>query len=80
MQEVDEDCRRKGALLKQLEARLADISMGSGAAAGGQGAMSDIVRHWQEQVAAAEERATAAATDSAEQAAAVRDEHARCDL
>lgn len=78
MQEADEDCRRKGALLKQLEARLADISMGSEEGVDGQGGMSDIVRHWQEQVAVAEDRAVAAAAEHAENLAITRDDHARC--
>eukprot|EP00892_Ulva_mutabilis_P012217 jgi/Ulvmu1/9368/UM050_0120.1 len=77
LKDTDDDCRRKGALLKQLEARLADIAMGSSAAGDGSGAMSDIVRHWQEQVAAAEERAAAAHAANADQTAAMRDEHAQ---
>lgn len=52
--------------------------MGSEGAAGGQGAMSDIVRHWQEQVAMAEDRAAATAAGHAEDLAMTRDEHARC--
>lgn len=52
--------------------------MGTDAAADGHGAVSEIVRHWQEQVAAAEERAAATNAAHAERAAAVRDEHARC--
>jgi hypothetical protein len=76
---AEEDSKRKAALCQQLEGRLADISMG-GEATSGDGGLSDIVRHWQTQVSAAEERARQAASEHAKEVSALRQAHARCVL
>ena len=59
--------------VQHLEGRLADISLGEEGASG----LSDIVSHWQAQVAAADDRSRQAAAEHARETSNLRQAHAR---